>query len=406
VVLGRLAEKHDRVLLALCCGALWALQMQRPLTADVAWYLDAGSRWFHGQRLYVDILELNPPLIFYEMALLTAGTWSKALYLVGVCAAIFVSAMLCERRWAAFAALTLPALLPFGQRDHLALIAVLPYLASERRGWPMGICLFAGTALKPHLLLMPLLAAVWRRQWNPALTTLLVLVALYAVLIPLMHPAFLTDIVPLARATYHGLGGSFGYWYQLGLILAVVVMNRHSPLAGAILGALLAYLLQGKFWYYQLVPALGLVTYQGLVATRMPGVNRACAAGISILSVAYLAGAHRPIDPIPPGAIRVLFATPHIPMAYPVVFERGVENTSPYPALWPVPGAATRPDILDEVRRRQVDAILKRCPQYIFTNMKDELDYFAFLSVDARFRGYRFRGDTYSYRVYRNPRCG
>ncbi|MCH8614779.1 hypothetical protein LZ016_01475 [Sphingomonas sp. SM33] len=398
-------EKYDRVLLTLCCCALWALQMLRPLTPDVAWYLDAGSRWFNGQRLYVDILELNPPLIFYDMALLTAGTWSKGLYLAGVCAAIFVSAILCERRWAAFAALTLPALLPFGQRDHLALIAVLPYLASDRRGWPMGIWLFAGTALKPHFLLMPLLAALWRRRWDAALTTLLVLVALYAVLIPLIHPAFLTDIVPLARSTYHGLGGSFGYWYQLGLILAVLVMNRRSPIAGAILGALLAYLLQGKFWYYQLVPALGLATYGGLVARRMPGVNRACAAGISILSVAYLAGAHRPIDPIPAGATRVLFATPHIPMAYPVVFERGVENTSPYPALWPVPGAATRPDIVAEVRHRQVDAILKRCPQYIFTNMKDEFDYFAFLSADPRLHGYRRVGNVHSFRVYLNPRC-
>ena len=36
-----------------------------------------------------------------------------------------------------------------------------------------------------------------------------------------------------------------------------------------------------------------------------------------------------------------------------------------------VPGAANRPDILAEVRRTQVDAILQRCPQYIFTNVKD-----------------------------------
>ena len=93
----------------------------------------------------------------------------------------------------------------------------------------------------------------------------------------------------------------------------------------------------------------------------------------------------------------VLFLTPNLPMAYPV------ENTSPYPSLWPVPGAASRPDILGEVRRKQVNAILRRCTQYIVTNLKDRLDYFAFLSADPRFQGYRFIGNSYSYRVYRNP---
>ena len=401
----RLAKVDDRLLLAICCVALWMLEMEQPLTSDVAWFLDAGSRWFHGQRLYVDILELNPPLAFYDMALLSAGIWTKAAYLAGVCAAIFVSALLCERRWVAFAALTVPALLPFGQRDHLALIAVLPYLASERRSWPIGLWLFAGAALKPHFLLIPLLGAAWRKTWDPALTTLFALVIAYGAFVALVHPAYLTDMVPLARATYGGLGGHPTYWFELALILGIFAMNWRAPIAGGLIGALLSYFLQGKFWYYQLIPALGLAIYLGLTARKVKGVNAACVIALAIMSAAYFIRAPTPLDPIPAGAKRVLFATPHIPMAYPVVFERGVENTSPYPALWPVPGAAKRPDILDDVRRKQVDAIVRRCPQYIFTNMKDEIDYFAYLSTDPRFRGYRFVGNVHSFRVYRNGRC-
>jgi hypothetical protein len=71
-----------------------------------------------------------------------------------------------------------------------------------------------------------------------------------------------------------------------------------------------------------------------------------------------------------------------------------------------VPGAANRRDILAEVRRTQVNANLRRCPQYIVTNVKDREDYFAFLWVDPRFRGYKFVGNAYSYRVYRIPDAG
>jgi hypothetical protein len=399
-------KSRTHILLLVSSIGLWALQMQRPLNADVAWLLDAGSRWAHGQRLYIDIVEINPPLVFYDMAVLTVGTWSKAVYLAGVCTAIFVSSLWCERKWLAFAALSFPALLPFGQRDHLALIAALPYVASDRKSWPSGIWLFAGTALKPQLLLIPLFAALWRRRLDAALIVLAGLVAAYVLLIALVHPAYLRAIVPLAMATYAGLEGNMGYWYQLAIILVVVGLNWRSPVAAGIIGALLSYALQGKFWYYHLVPAIGLAIYLGLAAVAWQGVNRACAIALSLLSAAYFIRDQPPVDPIPGTAKRVLFLTPNLPMAYPVVFERRVENTSPYPSLWPVPGAGKRQDILAEVRRRQVDAILQRCPQYIFTNVKDRIDYFDFLSVDPRFRGYSPAGNFHSFKVYRNPRCG
>jgi len=398
---------RDYLGLAILCTCLWAFQFQRPLNADVAWLLDAGSRWFAGQKLYVDILELNPPLIFYDMALLTGGTWSKAAFLAGVCAAIFLSCALSGRKWIAFVALSVPALLPFGQREHLALIAVLPYLTSDRRNWTKGILLFLGVALKPHLILIPALAAFWRKELDQAVLTLGGLLLTYLLFIAIIHPEFLTVMVPLARATYGAVGGvpTPDLLFNVALVTMVAMMNWRSPLAGAILGALLSYLLQGKFWYYHLVPAIGLALYLSLVSENRKGLNLACATALTIMAVTYVGRSKTPIDPVPPDATRVLFLTSHIPMAYPVVFERGVENTSPFGALWPVPGAIEKPEILQAVLRRQVDHIVRRCPQYVFTNVREPIDLFKLLKPDPRFGEYHLIGRVHSYRVYRRKGC-
>lgn len=400
---------RGKLLLFAACVALWALQMLRPITDDVGWLLDAGSRWFHGQRLYVDIMEVNPPLVFYDMAVLSAGTWTKPAYLAGVCVAIFISSLWCgDRRWTAFAALTLPALVPFGQRDHLALIAALPFLVSERRKWPMGVWLFAGTALKPHLLLIPLLAAVWRREWrDEALWTLLGLVLAYGAFILAVHPAYVRDIVPLAVATYHGLGAPFPAWFHLAFIAAIAAMNLRSPLIGALIGALASYFLQGKFWYYQLIPAVGVAIYIALATPRLKLLNTVCAAALALASVPALVRPKPLIDPIPAGASRVLFLTASLQRAYPLVLGRRVENTSPYPSLWPVPGALDKPEILAATRRRQVDAIVSRCPQYIFTDHKDRFDYYRFIAADPRFRrmDYKRLRSFGPFEVYSSEQC-
>jgi hypothetical protein len=50
-------------------GGLVALalvaEFRRPLNPDVAWYLNSAERVLGGERLYTDILEINPPLIVW-----------------------------------------------------------------------------------------------------------------------------------------------------------------------------------------------------------------------------------------------------------------------------------------------------------------------------------------------------
>ena len=50
-------------------GAVWLASLLYFLQAtpnhDVAWYLVATDRFLDGARLYRDIIEVNPPLVFY-----------------------------------------------------------------------------------------------------------------------------------------------------------------------------------------------------------------------------------------------------------------------------------------------------------------------------------------------------
>src|SRR5262249_32255539 len=119
--------------------------------------------------LYRDIVEVNPPLIFYVTVALSFATCTKVAYVCGVSLSILVSAAWCYRlRGLPFGALALGAMIlggftDFGQRDHLALVFAMPFIA-KRAGAPrgesvaLGIWAFVGLGLKPIFLTVPALA--------------------------------------------------------------------------------------------------------------------------------------------------------------------------------------------------------------------------------------------------------
>jgi len=181
-------SRSARVLYSLTCLALIALSLvgefRMPLNADAAWLLSAAGRMLHGERLYVDILEINPPLIVWlnvPIAALSRLTgWSpgvvfRAAVVLAAVASIVGSVVLLSRRTSGAAeALTATALtiafFPlvggiFGQREHVALILILPYVAAvvrraegERLGWRsatvIGIGAGVGFAIKPHYVIV------------------------------------------------------------------------------------------------------------------------------------------------------------------------------------------------------------------------------------------------------------
>jgi hypothetical protein len=117
---------------------------------DVSWLLTAGERVLDGQRLYIDVVETNPPMAV--LAYIPGIAIARALGLPAevvtdslMFALIFISLAIVARilrkssvldgaqgRLLAPLAFAVLAILPmqaFGQREHIAIVALLPLLA-------------------------------------------------------------------------------------------------------------------------------------------------------------------------------------------------------------------------------------------------------------------------------------
>ncbi len=286
--------------------------IRSPLKDDVAWLLYVARKWLGGQRLYEDLVEVNPPLIIWIYAIPAAiSNWLGApprLVAAPFFAGVVLScawwsanllqgrAAIFARRLPVFAVLSaVLVLLPgieFGQREHLLVTAALPYLilfARELEGErepratavAAGVLCGLGCALKPTyavaLVLLELTALIrGRRALRIAPLTAFATMALYGAEVILLCPAFLEKAVPLALSLY---GGTDSPCWQLlidsrrllfgqAIVLALCWSNR-SPLArrwpflrhllfallAFAIGASVVFVLQGKNWYYHRLPA-------------------------------------------------------------------------------------------------------------------------------------------------------
>jgi hypothetical protein len=302
-----------------------------PLKDDVAWLLYVARKWLGGQRLYEDLVEVNPPLIVWIYAvpawlatnlgaapklmanLLFAGfllgtSWWTATLLKGR-AAVF------ERRLPVFSAIaTVLLLLPaveFGQREHLLAAAVLPYLAlfvreleGEREPFlaaaGAGVLAGLGCALKPSyalaLVAMEVIAA-WRgrRLLRVAPISAIAAIGAYGFAVLLFCPAFLDKAVPLALALYGATDTPMLQImlesHRLLLAQAVTVLLcwtcgrtlgprqgflRHLMLALTVFAvtATILFVMQGKNWFYHRLPATAATVLALLVwiAAMLPGM--------------------------------------------------------------------------------------------------------------------------------------
>jgi hypothetical protein len=288
------------------------LVVSPPLNQDVAAVLSFAERMVAGEGLYTQLIDVNPPLIFLlNLPAAALAAWTpldgvQALLLLLLCFCLFVS-WLCLRlhppRGPAERAMML-ALLPlvlllagydFGQREQLMAAAALPYLfLAERRidrlrtsvRMVATVTLIAATgfALKPHFLAVPacveamvLLAALRRRRLGAALLdpvpwALAALWAAYLALIVFGFPAYFGQVVPLVWDYYVGLGNAS--WWQVVLteqLFTAALMTfclclftlrigtltlgwLPRLLAAAMLGGLVAALVQHKGWSYHVVP--------------------------------------------------------------------------------------------------------------------------------------------------------
>lgn len=330
--------------LAMAAILVVAIVLRHVLAAntDISWLLTAGERVLDGQRLYVDVIETNPPIAV--LAYLPGIVLARALGLAPetivdllVFAGIFVSLALSARilmrasvvdhmhRWPlALLAFAVLAILPthtFGQREHIALMALMPVLAvmavrmkGEAPSLATAIIAGIGVAIalsfKPYFaiaLLGALLvtAMVTRTSWRVVLTpeclSAAIAMALYVAVIIVLFPEFLTVIGPLVRDVYLKVHQPFmallekpavALWATA--LIAAVVLRRRGGVDGpfvlllvASAGFAAAFVLQGKGWPYHSYPMIALALlalgYARMAYVPVTGTDRLLATGAVVL---------------------------------------------------------------------------------------------------------------------------
>lgn len=386
--------------------------------ADVAFLLFAAARVLDGARLYVDIVEINPPLIValnlpVVLAARVLGLQPVLVYQLAVFAllglSLAASSLLLRRllpddirvRRALVVVLGLVLFampgLDFGEREHLLLAVILPYvwLAGGRvAGWTppgrlavlIGICAGVGLALKPQFLPGWLLIEGYRRRhgarrWSapsPESLAVLAVLLVYGVFALLVTPEYF-PMVRLLGAAY----GRFLYDPPGRLLLtspssAVTLLGilafaalrksaRHGPLWDLLLilgiGMFLGGLLQFKGLEYHFYPARGCaILLLAVVCLDVPlRLERISArtyrvvAAATVLTTSVLLSARAaryaleggwsgrmdaPLDEAA-AAIRryadggsVFVFSYHIGSSFPLLSYAGVESASRLPQLW------------------------------------------------------------------------
>lgn len=421
------------------------------VNVDSAWYLVSTRRWLEGATLYVDVMELNPPLAFYLTvpALVMADVFGISemtafqvsillLALLSISLVVWILAALRDQNpvasgvyvLSAFAVSIFAALPQTGQREHILVLCLLPYLtlfAFGRSGTPsLGLRIAVGTfaglglLLKPHFLLVPFLVSLARAGREGTVRSLFslenwvigILAVAYLAFIFVVHPEYVQDVVPLTLATYAGYDRPLAHLLYPNMMLVALaplllllarrvrgidVFPALTMIAAAV-AMLVVYFVQGKGWYYHFVPseifaalacvalataaigrnaklvALGLLPAVFLIGMKVFifGLNRSQTAEILI---AELGDRTR-------GKVFVALNA-HMPVHFPYVNQSGAVWGLRYPALWPVPGTLTllgsksRTDretgarIADRLRREVTADFRKFRPDYVLVQRRE-----------------------------------
>ncbi|MBA3318679.1 MAG: hypothetical protein H0T50_11405 [Gemmatimonadales bacterium] len=322
-------------------------QFSSHVIPDVAWTLYLGQRILDGARLYVDLIEVNPPLIvWYTLVPVRLsrllGVADIAVYRAGICLLCLLSTWLCDQLLRSHALAMDPARrrllvllvlfaligLPredFGEREHLMLVLSLPYvfLAAARAGGEripvrlaIGVGLLAGLgiALKPYFLTLWLAVEAWLLVGGRVRSLADRIEALLVVSVCLLYLAAVFVVTPEYRTIVAALAGVyFGYLSNSLLVTALLGDGAAVPifallaffalrsvrgggpletaLAVATAGLYLSAVLQQKGWRYHFYPSMatGMVLLGAMALTvrrRAPfRIQRIYAAAVRVAAV-------------------------------------------------------------------------------------------------------------------------
>ena len=420
------ADRYGLLTLALIAPLMlmgaW-LALSTVINHDSAWALYASQAMMEGAHLYQDIIEINPPLafgltvlpvwianfadiypvdvfffwIFAQTGLSLLLTGAVVRHLSGWCGPWRAGLML-----AVLVALMLGSWNQIGQREHLLLIYVTPYLflaAARASGLPIaralaivvGVFAAIGFALKPHFLLVPALVEMlvlarsrnYRAVCRPETITLAVLIFGYWTWVALFMPAYFSRIVPWGLEVYFAYSAPIkavlvrGELLLLLLALGLHVVDRRKTIQRGTIEVFLVaacafyaiYVIQQKGFVYHLFPvrtmlilifAMGLLAQAraALAAGRAEGARRWAPVAAQMVMLAFISswmmaiGSYTnsfyeralPVVQQHSGGGPVYVFSTNVSMAYPMITYARLETSWRFPTHWLLPGIMRRGD--------------------------------------------------------------
>jgi hypothetical protein len=298
----------------------WRLLSAIPMSHDVAFFYYASGRLLDGAKLYRDIVEINPPLVYLlgvppAWLARTLGLPPIPVFFAACMALVAASLVLTWRVMRATAAFSSAAMQrlgllalacielvlvvgygmfnQFGQREHIALVLIVPYVVAagaaaagrgvgRRLGAVVGALAGVAVAFKPFFLVPWALLEVYvgfrARSWRRVTRVESVVagvtqVALFLVFVTL-EPGFLAN-ARLNLAVRPGLTGPFSalllrwevvVWAAAGLaLLALRVRPADDDVGAAVFiaasGFLVAAVVQRHGMDYHYYPMLALSSF-------------------------------------------------------------------------------------------------------------------------------------------------
>jgi hypothetical protein len=403
--------------LSLVIGLGLAAELRTYARPDTGFLLDAAGRVLDGSRLYVDVVEINPPLIValnLPAVLLgrLLGISDILVYRLGFTLALLAALALAARlvlralpedtplRHALIVLLAF-VLFPlagqdFGEREHLVLALVVPYLLlaaarAQGRELPRGLALGAGLlaglafALKPHFLIVWMAVELGLRLGRRAVPRAALpetlgiagFLAVYGAAVLVFAPQYLALVRllagPYGRFLYdpflHLLVTGPGTLLTIFALLSFVALRGHTRhpevwrfLALGVVACLVAGAAQQKGLRYHFYPSFALATLllggaaldartaSRALAGRVYRAAALCVVAGTVLVVAFqnaVQAAGRASDPerrqletlikvvrAHAAGESVYVMSYHLGSAYPLINYSGARSASRFPQLW------------------------------------------------------------------------
>jgi hypothetical protein len=325
----------------------WLLLQKIIFSWDVSWLLEASKRMLAGGTYAKDFFENNPPLILYlYMPPVLASLWLPISVMAALKLYVYllISIMLvtCQfflksifsddvllRRVFLVVLCAVALLFPmyeFGQREHLLLIFIMPYLlllcyrlqgqnVDPMVGLGVGVFAGLGFALKPVFLVTWILLESYYLISKKSIFSLIrsetiaivALVMVYLAMVFWLHPDYLQIVVPFSLRWCYSTDWLPWRWVLmypflgfLGFVLLLYgIQYRHSRhkiaitiLALTFVGFIFSYTIQRTYWYYHFLPALSLGVLLSTVLfyeyTARPVLSRSQSGWLSFYIVSLL----------------------------------------------------------------------------------------------------------------------